>query len=225
MKIEEISGMGVFYPKGYKREGPNIIFTLQAWRKIRDTVGSRFPETGGLLFSCKDYYFIDTFEFDERGSGKASSVYAPDVIWANRVHEKHMGDLDRFRVLVGVVHSHPGVSYKPSEEAGYGRGDLGYVRKFFDFIPYLEEFLLPIVVFPFNDSFPVLVPWICRRSWRGKVKLTLAREIIVVDASEVPYRVKSERKGSSTEVDKGIAEKASAINEVETTYKTFSREV
>jgi len=188
VRIKEIYGMGVYYPASHKRKGPTLIFSLDAWEEIVSTVGSRPPESGGFLFSCKDWYFVDTFEFDEAGSDRASSVvYSPDTAWANETYERHICNDDRFRVLVGTVHSHPGTSIYPSG-GGYGQGDLGYVRKFFDYIPYLEEFLLPIVVFPFGDGFPVLVPWVCKRGFFGRVKLLLAREVVVVDSTAVPYR-------------------------------------
>ena len=226
MRLKEILGMGIYYPESYRREGPRIIFSSGAWEKIRDTIGSRIPESGGLLFSWKDYYVIDTFEFDQKGSERASSVvYSPDVSWANSVHERYMGDLDRFRVFVGVVHSHPGISYHPSGEDGYGLGDLGYVRKFFDYMPYLKEFLLPIVVFPFDDSFPVIVPWVCRRKWHGRVKLTLAKEVIVVDISEIPYQLGNEKEKENIGIDGKKRENTSINKKAENTYKTLLKEV
>ena len=190
MKIKELHGMGIFYPEGYKRNGPRVTFSLKAWKKILKTVGKRPPESGGFLFSVKDYYLIDTFEFDKNGSDRASSVvYSPDITWANEVYEKHISNNDRFRVLVGCIHSHPGTNYEPSGESSYGSGDIVYVRKFFDYIPYLKEFFLPILVF-FPGSFPVIVPWICKKNCFG-IKLCLAREVSVLDLSSIPYELNS----------------------------------
>ena len=126
------------------RVGPEIAFTHEAMREALDFLLARPAEQGGLLFGPFNKAGVDHFEADPVGSGKASRTrYSPDNDSLESAGQKQ---LDEGREIKGIIHTHPGegATYA-SSEAGYGRGDLGYARKFFDLNESAFFCLFPII--------------------------------------------------------------------------------
>ena len=66
-----------------KKEPKPYIITKEVFSQIRETIGSRIPETGGILGSS-DVSHIDYFYFDETAN-VTGATYEPDRDKLNRV--------------------------------------------------------------------------------------------------------------------------------------------
>ena len=92
-----------------KKEPKTYIFTEKVLSQIHETIGSRIPETGGILGSS-DGIHIDRFYFDATAN-VTGATYEPDCDVLNRVIEQWRKEGVEF---VGFVHSHPRGAIKPS---------------------------------------------------------------------------------------------------------------
>ncbi len=77
--------------------------------EIRETVGNKVPETGGILGSSKKC-IIDCFRFDEWAKTTGTTFYY-DV---EKMSEEYRGWLNKGISLTGIVHSHPSGACCPS---------------------------------------------------------------------------------------------------------------
>ena len=113
------------------RIGPEIVFTPEALGQMLDFMLTREPECGGIGTGPMNRAGIDRFIPDPVGSENASyTVYSPDAEHLNAVTHSEMNE---GREMHAIIHKHPGNgSTMASREAGYGRGDYGYARKYFD---------------------------------------------------------------------------------------------
>ncbi len=141
-----------------------LCLTPEAAQVIAETVGSRRPETGAKLFGPIDRFGVDHVEFDYGGSFPSrSTVYEPDVAWGTERVEFHLSQ-DPPRLWTGDVHSHPAGVVHPSTKSGPGRGDLGYVERFFESNAAPEYYALPIILPANSAEPPQIAPWIASRS-------------------------------------------------------------
>lgn len=93
-----------------KKEPKTYIITEEVLSRIRETVGSQIPETGGILGSS-DGKHVDHFYFDVTAS-VTGATYEPDCDKLNLIIQKwYEKGID----FVGFIHSHPRGAVKPSD--------------------------------------------------------------------------------------------------------------
>ena len=93
-----------------KKEPKTYIITEEVLSRIRETVGSQIPETGGILGSS-DGKHIDYFYFDVTAS-VTGATYEPDCDKLNLIIQKWY---EKGIEFVGFIHSHPRGAVKPSD--------------------------------------------------------------------------------------------------------------
>ena len=69
-----------------KKEPKTYIITEEVFSRIRETVGSQIPETGGILGSS-DGKHIDHFYFDATAN-VTGATYEPDIATLNHIIEQ-----------------------------------------------------------------------------------------------------------------------------------------
>ncbi|QNN23354.1 hypothetical protein HED60_14060 [Planctomycetales bacterium ZRK34] len=101
------------------------------------TIGSRPPESGGILLGPIGSEDVTDFHFDVTGSC-TSSTYSPDcATLSNKMKSEWLpSGID----LKGFVHSHPGGLDRLSP------GDLIYIRRLLAINPDMRSFAAPIVL-------------------------------------------------------------------------------
>lgn len=92
-----------------KKEPKFYMITEEVLSQIRKTIGSRIPETGGILGSS-DGKHIDYFYFDKTAN-VTGATYEPDCNELNPVIRRWHEEGIEF---VGFIHSHPRGAIKPS---------------------------------------------------------------------------------------------------------------
>ena len=92
-----------------KKESKPYFITEEVFSQVRKTIGSRIPETGGILGSS-DGKHIDYFYFDKTAN-VTGATYEPDCNELNPVIRKWHEEGIEF---VGFIHSHPRGAIKPS---------------------------------------------------------------------------------------------------------------
>lgn len=93
-----------------KKEPKTYIITEEVFSRIRETVGSQIPETGGILGSS-DGKHVDHFYFDVTAS-VTGATYEPDCDKLNLIIQKWY---EKGIEFVGFIHSHPRGAVKPSD--------------------------------------------------------------------------------------------------------------
>ena len=93
-----------------KKEPKTYIITEDVLSRIRETVGSQIPETGGILGSS-DGKHVDHFYFDVTAS-VTGATYEPDCDKLNLIIQKWY---EKGIEFVGFIHSHPRGAVKPSD--------------------------------------------------------------------------------------------------------------
>jgi len=110
------------------------IMTAEVFDQIKQTIGTRKPEQGGILGSS-DGVHIDHYYFDKTAT-RTSGSYTMDAKALNEViHEWN----DNGIMLVGIIHSHPQGVTKPSY------GDMETARHIIETIDVKGKFFTPIV--------------------------------------------------------------------------------
>lgn len=112
-----------------------LVFTTESWNAIRTTVGSTPAESGGPLGGVRGSGVVEEFYFDT-SSDTSRVTYYPDFQRLN-THFRETWNPAGVNLL-GVVHSHPAGSIRPS------RPDLEYATRIMDGIKELDRFVLPI---------------------------------------------------------------------------------
>ena len=113
------------------------IFTLtpQIYKAIRETVGRRPAETGGMLGGDLRTGLVTHFHFD-RAAACSAVAYSPDTATLNRLLDEWNAQGVR---LLGFAHSHPPACDRPSA------GDEVYAGRILAANPELPCLLVPIV--------------------------------------------------------------------------------
>lgn len=141
--------------------GLEMVFSLDAFQDILQTVGVLPPETGGILMGFREDYIVRKFIFDKTGS-RWSTGYDPDVDFLNNCLKQEWGK-NRYSLL-GFLHSHPRGVARLSGDMGKGYGDLGYLKAIFRNIPDLQKFLVPIMFSSHSGNIPKIFPFIATRN-------------------------------------------------------------
>lgn len=112
-----------------------LVLTNQVLEAIKQTIGSRPAECGGIL-GTDDTGIITSYYFDETGTGTEDS-YEPDVETINSILTNEW--LPKGIQMVGIVHSHANGHDVPS------CGDIHYGMRILQSLDEQEKFYLPIV--------------------------------------------------------------------------------
>jgi len=117
-------------------EPPPLVFTAEAFRALRGTIGAQPAETGGPLGGRRGSGVVEHFAVD-RTARRNSVQYYPDQPAVNELLRERWNPAGVN--LLGFVHSHPYGAVRPSGQ------DLRYAAEILDAIPELDRLLLPIV--------------------------------------------------------------------------------
>jgi len=148
--------------------------TCNALDAIKQTIGSRPAEYGGLLGGSRDDFLITEFHFDE-SAHRTSGTYSPHTVSVNKLlrDEWNPAGIN----LLGFVHSHPPGLRVPSG------GDLAYAARILDHVPDLKEILLPLVISEADTGDFEFLPFaVVRDSMRG-IRVE-KRDLVIVDATQ-----------------------------------------
>lgn len=155
-------------------------------QEIVRTIGSRPPETGGLLGGNRELQQVTHFMFDESAS-TSGATYSPNTDIINSTLEKW--DEDGGHRIIGFVHSHPGMYDKPSP------GDVHYAQHILTAIPAMQRLFLPIAVFRRNrkksETEFVLSPHVIALNEHGEAKVEPVAMEILNQAGDVTQVVDS----------------------------------
>ncbi len=140
--------------------------TADVFQKIKDTIGSRPAETGGMLLGDPYTYEIFDFVMDINSMNSCTS-YQPDTSYLN-------GFLDKSPYkFLGIAHSHPlGFRHLSSQDQKAAWSNLTSPGN-----PHLRAYLMPIVqTIPDQGKFE-LIPYIvtCNISGQGRVDVHRAK--------------------------------------------------
>lgn len=131
--------------RGEKGIPKQVNITRQVFEKIINTIGSKLPESGGML-GTSDGEVIDTYVFDENALTD-SSEYNPNIESLNHIIEKEWAE--RGIILIGMIHSHPQLIIKPSS------ADLQYARNIIQSFEGMKYLYIPIVNSSLNNGFSI----------------------------------------------------------------------
>jgi hypothetical protein len=139
--------------------------------RIRETIGSQAPETGGALGMDEDTGTIVAFDFDDAAL-RSGATYSPDVGRLNKVLRPILWKPCGIK-FCGFVHSHPGRLGRPSG------GDEIYARNILGGMTSIDRLVMPIVL-PSRGG----VGWHCNPF----VARIAGGELEVLEAEFVPVR-------------------------------------
>lgn len=152
---------------------PKYTFAREVFDSIRETVGQRPPESGGMLGGDLKTGRISHFHFDEKGTCNAAA-YSPDTDTLNKL----LDDWNREGIrLLGFVHSHPNYFDHPSF------GDEQYAREILEANPELPALLVPIVQSAANNMEFGINMFVATRAALG---VTIEAEPVRVFKSRTP---------------------------------------
>jgi proteasome lid subunit RPN8/RPN11 len=134
-------------------------FSRAVYEAIRETVGSRAAETGGVFGLGEGDDAICHFAFDSTGSTSAAT-YTPDIARVNDLFRDRWNP--RGIRFVGFVHSHPPGCRQPSE------GDRIYAERILRALPHLEALSLPIVMSGHGGHHFELLGYVAERDHHGR---------------------------------------------------------
>lgn len=144
----------------------HICMTADVYQRIKDTIGSRPAETGGMLLGNPDTYEIYDFVMDLNSSNTSTS-YQPNTTYLNGFLEK-----SPYKFL-GIVHSHPlGFRRLSSQDQRAAWSNLTSPGN-----PHLKAYLMPIVQsIPDQGKFEI-IPYIvtCNPFGQGRVDIHRAQ--------------------------------------------------
>lgn len=149
----------------------NMRMTTQVYQDIKNSIGSRPAESGGLLMSHTHDYTITCFVLDI-AADKNSSVYQPNIVFLNSVLK---GRNDQF---IGIAHSHPrGVRYLTTQDQRAAWSNLTSPGN-----PHLNAYLMPLIqTTPDTGRFEI-IPYIVTCCAEGNGKVVVCRvELEIID--------------------------------------------
>jgi len=131
-----------------RQQEVKIEMSYSAYQQILSTVGSRDPESGGILLGPLDSDIVTRFFFDEGGVCTGSS-YSPDYVTLRRKMQEEWipSGVD----MKGFVHSHP------SRFDCLTNGDLEYVALLLEKNDDMDFFIAPIVIPTEHRMQPIVV--------------------------------------------------------------------
>lgn len=180
-----------------------VKITHSALGKLISTVGTRKPETGGLLLGSRHDNIIRKFVFDEWGSSTRAS-YDPDPSKLNPII-KHEWRENRL-ALVGWTHSHPWGASRLSGDYGRNTGDIGFLHAIFAAMPSIQTFFVPIV-FSSAEGALTLNPYIVER---GNIERYQIGRFAPIPDSEAPDPWIYEPKSVNPQISHNLEDEAPA---------------
>lgn len=115
---------------------PPICMNRHVRCQIMCTIGTRYPETGGVLLGPVGSNDVTDFYFDVTAQC-SGATYSPDHLTIRR---KMREEWLPFGIdMKGLVHSHPGNYDRLSE------GDMVYIQRLLEINPEMSVFAAPIV--------------------------------------------------------------------------------
>lgn len=157
-----------------KRSSPpveKIRVSLSAYEQIRNTIGVKPAETGGMLGGDLKKGIITHFYYDEKAS-RSAVTYSPDTATVNHVLAKHWNPAG-IR-LIGFAHSHPNGCFQPSG------GDEVYAARILSHNKEQKFLALPIIQSGDDTSPFAMRMFLAKRKGDG-VRIERVRLIIVED--------------------------------------------
>ena len=149
---------------------PNLIENMRmeskVYQDIKNQIGSRPAESGGIMLSRTHDYTITCFVFDIAAEKeKQRTVYQPNTEFLNAVLK---GRDDEF---VGIAHSHPpGVRHLTSQDQRAAWSNLTSPDN-----PHLQAYLMPLIqTIPDTGRFEI-IPFIVTCHPRGMGKVIVSK--------------------------------------------------
>ncbi|MBN2267673.1 MAG: Mov34/MPN/PAD-1 family protein [Candidatus Babeliaceae bacterium] len=130
---------------------PEITIHRQVISKLFASIGSRPPESGGVLLGPVNCNEVSDFYFDDQGQC-SGATYSPDYKKIGYLLKHDWAD-DGLE-MKGIIHSHPNRFDRLSG------GDLSYIARLLQCNPQDKFFFAPIVIV---EEFR-FVPWLVLRS-------------------------------------------------------------
>jgi len=134
--------------------------TKEVFEDIKNQIGSRPAESGGILISKSQDFIITTFVFDS-ASAKHSTIYQPNTEFLNSALK------GRNNEFVGIAHSHPpGARQLTSQDQRAAWSNLTSPGN-----PHLQAYLMPLIqTIPDTGRFEI-IPYIvtCHPKGMGNV--------------------------------------------------------
>lgn len=145
---------------GKKHPFLNMVIFQSAYDEIMSTVGSRLPESGGILLGSREDFTVQKFVHDANGR-TSGGAYDPDMDFINGTIKREWKE--NGLALLGFIHSHPRGVSRLSGDYGNATGDIGYTNAIFNAIPALDKFLVPIMYSPADGGSLEIFPYIAFR--------------------------------------------------------------
>ena len=138
-----------------------MVFTESAFNHIKDTVGTRPVEQGGVLLGSREDFIVRKFIYDKNANTNKTE-YNPDLNFLNKEVKENW--VKNGLAFLGFVHSHPHGLSRLSGVINLkkGEGDIAYIKKIFKKMPKLNKFLAPIVYSGADREFN-LFPYVVSR--------------------------------------------------------------
>jgi hypothetical protein len=156
-----------------------MVICENAMNEIMRTVGSKGPESGGILLGSREDFVIQKFIFDPKGSTSYSS-YDPDVQFLNSTIKREWAE--NGLALLGFLHSHPRGVERLSGDWGNNTGDIGYIKAILRAIPDLKKFLAPVMFSPADGKgSSKIFPYV---AYRGNEANYITAELKVIKDSD-----------------------------------------
>ncbi|MBP6301873.1 MAG: ThiF family adenylyltransferase [Bacteroidia bacterium] len=170
----------------------SFVILESAYQEVLRTVGSRHPESGGILLGSREDYVIQKFVFDAGGS-MSHAAYDPDTNFLNKTIKKEWEE--NKLALLGFIHSHPRGIDRLSGDWGNNTGDIGYLKGIFRAIPALQKFLVPIMFTPADGGPLKIFPYI---AYRGNEEGYQAGEFTIIKDEQYRQEVKPAQEKEKT---------------------------
>lgn len=132
-----------------------IKITKKVYEEIKNTVGKKIPETGGML-GLDNNGIISHYVFD-KNAVVGGAEYNPNVNFLQKIIDQWM---DNNIKLIGFVHSHPNTFMQPSY------ADLDYAKEIIDIFS-LDFLFLPIIKSSYSATFEIY-PYVIKLDKKGK---------------------------------------------------------
>lgn len=170
-------------PDGYRRveptelRGPEPLHMTDAvLGHIRDTVGVRPAEEGGMLGGPRARGVVTRYHFDETAR-RTTATYTPDDALLNQLLRKSWNPAGIN--LLGFVHSHPRSYWRPSG------GDMVYAERILAAIPAMDRIVLPIAQTRPDTGAFALHTFVATRT-AGTTTLDRVPLVVVPETLEIP---------------------------------------
>ena len=143
------------------------------YEKIKSTIGSKYPEEGGMLLTDDGGYTVTEFVYDSKGS-RSGGTYSPNTAFINEQIRLHNNAGAYFK---GIIHSHPrgftGLSMGVSGRStgGYTASDEEAIYKLFGGMKGTKLLYFPVVQSAATGEFSMRV-FKAERNMHGEIRIS-----------------------------------------------------